>query len=342
LKIIKIESHPYELKFKQPFKTAKAYYDYRNGTIIKIFIDNLIGLGEVAPLTGFHQESLLECYYNLEAINQAVNNIDEMTAEELFDIFKLHADGEPSLLFGLQTALFDVLSQKSEMPLNKYLNNNSSNAININGIHGVHGPDNNFKIMKIKLGYNNIYDDIENMEKISSLYDVDTQFRIDVNGQLDLTKAIRFCKSMEKFNIEYIEQPLPKDELEDLSELRMHTDIPIAVDESLDSIKSAKKIIDSQAADVFVVKPMIIGDYNIISDIINLAHHNDIKCIITNMLDGAINRMACIHIASSNNIKNACGLSADDLFESNIYQTPKIINGKLSIPNNNGLGLIND
>jgi len=342
LKIIKIESHPYELKFKQVFKTAKAYYEQRNGTVIKIFIDNLIGLGEVAPLEGFHGESLFECHYNLEAINQAINNIDEMTAEELFYIFKLHADEKPSLLFGLQTALFDVLSQKAEMPLNKYLNNNCSDEININGIHGMHGPNNNFKIMKIKLGYNNIHDDIENMEKISSLYDINTKFRIDVNGQLDLTKAIRFCKSMEKFNIEYIEQPLPKNELEDLSELRMHTDIPIAVDESLDSIKSAKKIIDSQSADVFVVKPMIIGDYNAVSDVINLANLNDIKCIITNMLDGAINRMACIHIASANNLSNACGLSADDLFESDIYRTPKIINGELSVPDNHGLGLIND
>ena len=62
------------------------------------------------------------------------------------------------------------------------------------------------------------------MSEISSLYKQDVKFRIDVNEQLDLPRAIRFCKSMEQFNIEY-EQPLPKNELEDLSELRMHTEI---------------------------------------------------------------------------------------------------------------------
>ena len=71
------------------------------------------------------------------------------------------------------------------------------------------------------------------MNQISSLYNPEVKFRIDINGQFDLVKAIRFCKSMEQFNIEYIEQPLPKEELEDLSGLRMHTEIPIAVDESL-------------------------------------------------------------------------------------------------------------
>ena len=147
---------------------------------------------------------------------------------------------------------------------------------------------------------------------------------------------------MEKFNIEYIEQPLPKNDFNDLSELRMHTSIPIAVDESLISIESAEKIIDSQAADIFVIKPAMIGDYDEINKIINLANQNDIKCIITNMLDGAVNRMACLHIAAAYNISDDCGLSMDNLFESNLYQTPKVINGKLTIPKISGLGLIND
>ena len=32
------------------------------------------------------------------------------------------------------------------------------------------------------------------------------------------------------------------------------------------------------------------------------------------MLDGAVNRIACMHIAASNNINSECGLSGDNLF----------------------------
>ena len=61
------------------------------------------------------------------------------------------------------------------------------------------------------------------------------------------------------------------------------------------------------------------------------------------MLDGAINRMACIHIASANQIIEACGLSADNLFASNLsYVTPKIINGSISISKLKGLGFSDD
>ena len=58
------------------------------------------------------------------------------------------------------------------------------------------------------------------------------------------------------------------------------------------------------------------------------------------MLDGAINRMACIHVALSNNINHPCGISGDHLFYSDIALTPPILNGKLTLPNINGLGII--
>ena len=75
MNIKKIESHPYRLKCKKPFKTAKAVYENRDGFILKVYSDSFIGIGEVSPLEGFSIESLQECYYALEAINQTINNI---------------------------------------------------------------------------------------------------------------------------------------------------------------------------------------------------------------------------------------------------------------------------
>ena len=342
MKIKKIESHPYELKFKKPFITAKGSYKYRNGFIIKVFSNSYTGLGEVSPLNGFNKESLQECYYALEAINQSIKDINSIEKNELFELFRLHALSMPSLLFGLETAIFDILSQEAEIPMNRYLNNKSKDYIELNGIYGCHGKDDGFNIIKIKLGYNNIYDDIETLEKLTKIYGKKNKFRIDVNGKLDLVKAIRFCKSMEDFNIDYIEQPLPANDLEDLSELRLHTKIKIAIDESLTDVKSAHKLVKNQSADIFVIKPMVIGSYSDINEIIKIATNENIGCVITNMLDSAINRMACIHIALSHNINHPCGISGDNLFHSDIALTPPILNGKLTLPKFNGLGIVLD
>ena len=48
--------------------------------------------------------------------------------------------------------------------------------------------------------------------------------------------------------------------------------------------------------------------------------------------------MACIHLAASSEIKDACGL-ATDYFFSEKMSTPKIENGILNLPNVSGLGL---
>ena len=119
----------------------------------------------------------------------------------------------------------------------------------------------------------------------------------------------RRSRTAEDYNIEYIEQPLPKNELEDLSELRNHTQIPIAVDESLTSIESAKKIIEYQAADIFVLKPMLMGSYQSCIDIIKCGEENRIKTVITTTIGTEIERYSCIQIAFATDIKLACGLS---------------------------------
>lgn len=338
MNIQRIESHPYKLNFIHPFITAKGLYEHRNGFIIKIYSDSYIGLGEVSPLKNFHKESLQECYYALEAINQTLSGVKGINQSELFQIFKLHAESMPSLLFGLETAVLDILSQESDLPMSKYINKKSKSTLKLNGVHGVHN-EKQFEVIKVKLGHNNIYDDIEMLDKLTTEYSKNVKFRIDVNEQLDLVKAIRFCKSIEKFNIDYIEQPLPADHLEDLYELRMHTSIKIALDESITNYESAYKIIENQSADIFVIKPMLVGGYADTNKIIEMARSEEVDCVITNMLDGAINRMGCIHLALSNNIYRECGLSMDRLFRRDLAITPKIKKGKISILNTPGLGI---
>ena len=142
---------------------------------------------------------------------------------------------------------------------------------------------------------------------------------------------------MEAFNIDYIEQPMPALELEDLAELRYHTRIPIAVDESLSDFNSAEQIIEAQAADVLVLKPMVSGGFLISSKILSLARKEGLRTIITSTLETAIGRMSCLHLALANEISEVCGLATGDLLEES---SPDLINnGLMQILSQSGLGL---
>ena len=337
MKITQFKVIPFTIPFVNPLQTSNVKYVQRDGVWIKMKWKNFSGFGEAAPLPGFSNENLNEVNYALEGFYQAIRN-EEMDAEELFKLVEVHSQNYPSVRFAIETAIHDLLSQNSGKPMSKNINPSALSEIKVNGMVGAHLPSDGFKVMKVKVGHNNLFDEIDHLKELTNLFGKEVLFRLDVNGAFDLSRAIRFCKEMEVFNIDYIEQPLPASELEDLAELQYHTEIPIAVDESLTDLKSAVKIIEEQAAQVFIIKPMVSGGFIESANIIKLAKSENIRSIITSSLETAIGRMACLNIAASNEIKEACGLATDFLFNEET-NSPHVNDGFIKLPNISGLGL---
>ncbi|MBC8256688.1 MAG: o-succinylbenzoate synthase [Candidatus Marinimicrobia bacterium] len=318
-------------------KTSGMTYTHREGVWVQLNYANFAGVGEASPLPGFSTETLKEVHYALEGFHQAIDG-EDLDCEELFLLIGIHSQNTPSVRFALESAIYDILAKEAELPLAKYLNSNAASEIAVNGMTGIHLPGDGFTIMKVKVGFRNLFDEIENMEYLTQSFGKEIQFRLDCNGVFDLPKAIRFCKEMEKFNIDYIEQPLPAANLEDLAELTYHTEIPIAVDESITDFQSAEKIIDEQAADVFIIKPMITGGFTECKKIIELGRAENIRTVITSTLETNIGRSACVHLALANDISEACGLATGSLLNEG-KPTQPIQSGKISILDGNGLGV---
>ncbi|SVC74980.1 uncharacterized protein METZ01_LOCUS327834, partial [marine metagenome] len=270
MKISEFTVTPFSIPFVKPLKTSRNTYSHREGIWLNLKRDNLSGWGEAAPLPGFSNEYLKEIHYALEGFHQAIDG-ESVEKEELLSLAELHTEGNPSTRFAIETALYDLFSQEEKKSLASYLNPNALTEIAVNGITGIHMPGDGFMVMKVKVGFRNLFDEIEHMVKLTKSFGKEILFRLDANGAFDLPQAIRFCKEMEAFNIDYIEQPLPAEELVDLAELSYHTEIPIAVDESLTDFNSAEKIIENQATDVFVIKPMVSGGFTDCKKIIDLA-----------------------------------------------------------------------
>ena len=328
---------PYSVPFIKPLQTAGTTYTHREGVWLNLKWENLSGWGEAAPLEGFSNESLREVHYALEGFHQAIDG-ESFDIEELLSLTQVHTQGNPSAQFAIETAVYDLLSQDNGRSIAVYLNPNAHTKIAVNGITGIHMPEDRLKLMKVKVGFRNIFDEIEHMVILTKSFGENTLFRLDANGAFDLPQAIRFCKEMEAFNIDYIEQPLPAEELVDLAELSYHTEIPIAVDESLTDLNSAEKIINEQAVDVFIIKPMVSGGFTDCEKIINLARVENIRTVITTSLESVVGRTACLHLAAAYEITEACGLATAG-FLNEEDQNPLIENGVIKLSNNPGLGI---
>ena len=328
---------PYSVPFVKPLQTAEKIYTHREGVWLQLQWEDFTGVGEAAPLEGFSRENVKKVHYALDGFHQAIDG-ESFDSDDLLSLVNIHTEDIPSARFALETAVFDLLAQKAGKPLAIYLNPHACTEITVNGITGIHMPGDGFKVMKVKVGFSDLFDEIEQMVMLTKSIGEDTLFRLDANGTFNLTQAIRFCKEMEAFNIDYIEQPLPAVQLDEFAELRHNTEIPIALDESLTDLNTAEKIIEKQAADVFVIKPMVSGGFTECKKIIDLAKAENIRTVITASIETSIGRTACLHLAAANEIIESCGLSTGVLLNENIT-APTIENGMMQLPDIPGMGL---
>tara|TARA_Y100001960_G_scaffold330310_1_gene424012 strand:- start:2174 stop:3205 length:1032 start_codon:yes stop_codon:yes gene_type:complete len=301
-------------------------------------INNFTGYGEASPLPEFNSETFEMAGYALEGFKLAISNSSEdFEIEELMILIGAHTYDAPSACFALQTAIYDILSQQKYMSLSKYLNPNASTHLEINGLYQI-TSNKNYKFIKLKCGFRNLYDELELIEKLTDQYESEVNFILDLNQNYDLSQAIRFLKEVSKFNIAYVEQPLKKDKFEDLAELRFHSKIPIALDESVSDLDTINDILYHNIADIIIIKPQSIGSFDKIKKAITLIREAEKQVTITSSLEGKIGRFASMHLAAANQIESPCGLALEKIFLHENSEFPLICNGKISVPQQHGLG----
>ncbi|MDP7622300.1 MAG: enolase C-terminal domain-like protein, partial [SAR324 cluster bacterium] len=210
---------PYSVPFVKPLQTAEKTYTHREGIWLQLKWEDYVGVGEAAPLEGFSRENMKEVHYALEGFHQAIDG-ESFDREDLLSLVNIHTEDIPSARFALETAVFDLLAKEEGKSLSLFLNPHAHTEIAVNGITGIHMPGNGFKVMKVKVGFRDMSDETKQMVMLAKSFGEETLFRLDANGSFNLTQSIRFCKEMEAFNIDYIEQPLPADNFEELTALR--------------------------------------------------------------------------------------------------------------------------
>ena len=335
IKEIKIEE--YQKTFISKVYFGQELHGIRKGWYVKIITDEVIGIGEAAPIPSISNECHSQAGYALDGFSLALKDINyDVSNEELLMLSDIHANNSPSAKFAIQTAIYDVLSQVNDKSISMYINSNSEKKINVNSI--LHDnctiKSKDAKILKVKIHSNNIYDIRESIEEILKNYPSDIKLRIDFNGSLDLPKSIRIAHELDQYNIDYLEQPLPAKNLNDLYELRMNSRIPIAIDESLTDYVSAEKIIQESAADVLIIKPTLSGGYDDIDKIVNLCQREKIRWIMTSSFETEVAQNSILHLIASYNSKEYCGLFNIKLFSNEVY--PDIEGSKCIVTQNKG------
>ena len=332
-----IEYRQTAIPLSDPLETAQDEVDHRDCFLVHTTDPD--GVGEASPLPGW-TESVRE---TMAALDRLCASTDRAGPGELDSLLET-----PAARHGVSLALLDGESRNAGKPLYRYLGADAPvETVPANATIGdgdvtttvtaaESARADGFGCLKIKIGSRRVEADIERVEAVRDrLPDVD--LRLDVNGAWTRSQAQRAIEQLRTMDIDYLEQPLVTDDLQGHVELRGPIDI--AVDESMRAI-DLDEIISAEAADVIVVKPMVVGGIDRARTLATRARAAGLEVVISNTIDGVIARTGAVHLAASLMPIAPCGLATADRLETDLAPDPAPVeNGTLPVPQGPGVGV---
>jgi O-succinylbenzoate synthase len=316
--------YQYKLPFKSPLKLAKQTLHYREGLIIELrHQDNSVSFGEIAPFPMLHQETLAMAKSQLIKICE--QSITDINFQTLY----------PSVRFGIESALFDFKSYKN---MNKLIKVNGLLVGDSTREQSKFLLKNGYQSLKVKVS--NVNHNIENIHFIRTL-NKNISIRLDANCTFTLEQAIDFGNKVNKYNIEYIEEPLKIDNitfnehLEQLDEFYKMTKIPVALDETLQAQILKKSDIFASGIQAFILKPSTFNGFKEMFKYSQYARQNNIKIVISSPFHSGIGLNTESMLAGILTDKNtAAGLDTWRYFKHDVLKKPlHTHNGFIKIKN---------
>jgi O-succinylbenzoate synthase len=171
-------------------------------------------------------------------------------------------------------------------------------------------------------------DDEERLAAVRDALGASGHIRIDVNASWDLETASRRLESLSRFNLQYAEQPVAT--IEDMSELRRRTDVPLAADELVRESRHPLRVIEEGGADVLILKSQPMGG---VVRVLDLARRSTVPVVISSALETSVGMYAGLLAASLlDELPYACGLGTVALIEGDPTLSPLIPrNGMLEV-----------
>lgn len=337
-----MEIEPFTVRLDPPLETARGGIRNREGVLVRIEYEAEEGLGEATPLPGW-TESYDECREALEQAGRVAKELDWGISLATLDA--------PAARHGIALALAEARAQAAHLPLYRSLGDGRIvERVPVNTTLGAQGtPEaiaqaaegavaDGFECLKIKVGTNGLEEDIERIRAVRNAVGEGIELRVDANGAWTKSEAIRAIEALAALDVTTLEQPLPTAELEQTGQLR-DQGVEIALDESL-AAHDVETILDADAADVIVLKPMVIGGPDLAVAAAETAREAGVEPIVSTTFDAVVARTGAVHVAASIPDVRPCGLATGSRLETDLVPDPcSITSGWMRVPQEPGLGL---
>jgi O-succinylbenzoate synthase len=340
-----LQVYRYKLPFKFPLTAADKILTSRQGFIIELINQQgKLGYGEIAPFPGLHKENLESALQQIKTSWPKLKEIDWQysfsKSEKDFDKEMEKLDLSPSVRFGLELALFNLLAISAGKSLYKMWKNSAQKSIDLNGllmgapaailIQAKRLNEQGYRTIKLKVGTQPVKEDIRLVENVRTTIGDKISLRLDANKAWPLHDAISFGKAVKDYDIEYLEEPLqnPKE----IPHFKEAATIPIALDESLCELHIQKGNFYKNL-DAIVIKPSVVGSIEKTIDLCLWARDKKLIPVLSSTFDSGIVLSAVAQLAAVFTLPDtAMGLDTYKWLKADLLATPfKATGGKVDV-----------
>ena len=231
------------LPFKHPFTISKGTKTHQPALLVELEFFGIKGYGE-APAIFYYDVTVDGMIGTIESKRKMIEQFSYSNPDRYWHYLHHLLPGNPFLVCALDIASWDIYGKMKGKQLHQLWNLDISNNPVTDFTIGIDSEEKMiakmketpWPIYKIKLGTDNDVALIKALRKHT-----DAIFRIDANAAWTAEEALEKIKTFKDLGVEFIEQPLAKDDWKGMKFLYDNSPLPLFADESCVSEHDVEK-----------------------------------------------------------------------------------------------------
>ena len=319
-----------------PFRIAREVSDHKHNVLVRISDGELTGTGEAAP-SRYYGEDAGSVLRALEEAPPLLGG-GPFELEATMDRLVSRLPGDSSARAAVDIALHDLAAQRLGVPLYRWFGLDPAKTPVTSFTIGIDEPETvrrkvreaaGYPALKVKLGSEK---DLEIMRVIRS--ETDARIRIDANAGWAADQAVEMVKRLSEFDVELVEQPLPRGSPEDWRRVSEAAPMPIIADESV--LTSTDVPAMAGLVDGVNIKLMKCGGVREALRLIHTARAHGMKVMIGCMIETSVAITAAAHLSP---LADYADLDGNLLISNDPFRGVAVRQGRLILPEEPGIGV---
>jgi mandelate racemase len=347
MKVEKIDVRVVTLPLKRVLLTSIHKFERLYNVLVEVRAEGLTGSGYSFVFSENQAKCIEAMVWDLAEViqNRQVEDINRHWADMWMRINFIGQSGPPIMaMAALDTALWDLLAQKSQLPLYKLLGavrdevplyatggwmSYSNEEL---AEEGLKFKEEGFARYKIKIGFPDWRIDVERVRYLREAVGIDMDIMVDANQGLTVKNAINAGRAFEELGVTWFEEPVSVQDVVGSAQIATALNIPVATGETVFTRYGFLPIINSRAADVLMPDLMRCGGPTEFMKVASLAQTFNLP--VSSHLFTEVSAHLIAACPNGTLVEYIPGWW-DDLFE----EAPRPSGGSIKLPDGPGIGI---